>query len=291
MPQPWDAFLSYASEDREAVAGPLAELLTSLGARVWFDQTELKVGDSLRQRIDDGLAQSSFGIVLLSPAFFGKHYPERELNGLAQREIEGRKVILPVWIGVTDSDVRKYSPPLADRVALRWQSGLAEVSLRLFETICPELHATAKAAAEKMQDLAEIESGREFFSLHDGAHAGQHFHDEPLTEEDAELVGGLLSQAREVSDFAEDLDPTEQLKWQIRLTKEIGDLRAHGWQLFGGRSRHRMKVGKDRTDWVVAQLAILRAPVKGVAVLPDGQLVVGRGSSYGREPTERGSPV
>ena len=36
----WDVFISYASEDREAVARPLAALLRELGVTVWFDQTE-----------------------------------------------------------------------------------------------------------------------------------------------------------------------------------------------------------------------------------------------------------
>src|SRR5690349_10267001 len=116
---PWDAFISYASEDREAVARPLAQLLGHLGLRIWYDENELKVGDSLRQRIDDGLSRSRFGVVVLSTSFFGKHYPERELNGLAQREIEGRKVILPIWHGVDAEAVRRFSPPLADRIAIR----------------------------------------------------------------------------------------------------------------------------------------------------------------------------
>lgn len=107
----WDAFISYASEDRAAVAQPLAEALTRLGLRIWYDQTELRIGDSLRERIDHGLSSSQYGIVILSPAFFAKHYPIRELNGLAQRELEGEKVLLPVWYGITDRDVRRYSPP------------------------------------------------------------------------------------------------------------------------------------------------------------------------------------
>jgi hypothetical protein len=55
----WDAFVSYASEDRAKVARPLVEALRALGLRIWFDQTELRVGDSLRERIDAGLATKS----------------------------------------------------------------------------------------------------------------------------------------------------------------------------------------------------------------------------------------
>jgi len=114
----YDAFISHASEDKATVARPLAKALEALGYRVWFDEFELRVGDSLRQSIDKGLINSRFGIVVLSQAFFSKDWPQYELNGLTAREIEGQKVILPIWHGVTRTDVLAYSPTLADKVAL-----------------------------------------------------------------------------------------------------------------------------------------------------------------------------
>ncbi len=45
-------------------------------------------------------------------------WPRYELDGLTAREIKGKKVILPIWHGVTARDVMKFSPPLADKVAL-----------------------------------------------------------------------------------------------------------------------------------------------------------------------------
>jgi phosphoribosylaminoimidazole carboxylase (NCAIR synthetase) len=53
----------------------------------------------------------------LRPAFFKKEWPQYELNGLTAREINGRKVILPVWHKVTKKDVLKFSPTLADKIA------------------------------------------------------------------------------------------------------------------------------------------------------------------------------
>jgi hypothetical protein len=96
----------------------LANALTKLGYRIWYDEFELKVGDSLRQSIDKGLVNSRYGIVVLSPAFFAKNWPQYELNGLAAKEIAGRKVILPVWHNITKDDLLAYSPPLADKVAV-----------------------------------------------------------------------------------------------------------------------------------------------------------------------------
>ena len=68
---------------------------------MWIDESELFVGDSLRAKIDEGLAQSQFGIVILSPSFFSKHWPQAELDGLAAREANGEKRILPVWHNLT----------------------------------------------------------------------------------------------------------------------------------------------------------------------------------------------
>jgi hypothetical protein len=114
----YDAFISHASEDKQAVVKPLARELTRLGLQVWYDEFELKVGDSLRQAIDRGLATSQFGIVVLSRAFFAKNWPQYELNGLVAREVGGQSAILPIWHKVTREDVLEYSPSLADRVAV-----------------------------------------------------------------------------------------------------------------------------------------------------------------------------
>ncbi len=114
----YDAFICHASEDKKSIVRPLAAALDELRFRVWYDEFELKVGDSLRQSIDKGLVNSRYGIVILSKAFFAKDWPQYELNGLTAREIDGEKVILPVWHGVTKADILEYSPPLADKVAV-----------------------------------------------------------------------------------------------------------------------------------------------------------------------------
>ena len=113
----WDVFISHASDDKDAFVRPLAERLSQLGIRVWYDEFTLSVGDSLRRSIDRGLANSRTAIVVLSPAFLNKAWPARELDGLIAREISAGVLLLPVWHRVTHDDVLAYSPPLADRVA------------------------------------------------------------------------------------------------------------------------------------------------------------------------------
>ena len=133
-PQPdvqWDFFISHASEDKLAIARPLADMLVAKGMTVWYDDFSLKVGDSLQRSIDRGLLQSRFGIVILSHHFFAKHWPQKELNGLANLEFEGRKVILPVWHGIGAKDMRSYSPMLADRIAVSTDNPLEHVVEKL----------------------------------------------------------------------------------------------------------------------------------------------------------------
>lgn len=54
----YDVFISHASEDKEALVRPLANALKAEGLVVWYDEIELRLGDSLRRKIDRGLAKS-----------------------------------------------------------------------------------------------------------------------------------------------------------------------------------------------------------------------------------------
>ena len=113
----YDVFISHATEDKAAVAGPLANSLVSLGLRVWYDEFELRIGDSLRRKIDSGLARSRFGVVVISHSFFAKNWPQYELDGLVTREMTGEQVILPLWHRISKQEVIDHSPSLADKVA------------------------------------------------------------------------------------------------------------------------------------------------------------------------------
>jgi len=113
----WDVFICHATEDKDDLVRPLASALRELGLRVWYDEFELRIGDSLRRSIDTGLARSQFGIVVLSQPFFSKNWTQYELDGLVTREMTGEQIILPLWHMITKAEVIGYSPSLADKVA------------------------------------------------------------------------------------------------------------------------------------------------------------------------------
>lgn len=113
----FDVFISHASEDKDEVVRPLAHALKDGGLDVWYDEFELKIGDSLRRKIDLGLVRSRFGVVVLSRSFFDKGWTNYELDGLVTRSIDGSQVLLPIWHDITKQQLIDYSPSLADKVA------------------------------------------------------------------------------------------------------------------------------------------------------------------------------
>jgi len=113
----YDVFISHASEDKDTVVRPLAHALSNGGLSVWYDEFELHLGDSLRRKIDAGLARSRFGVVVLSRSFFGKGWTNYELDGLVTRAVSGEQILLPIWHEITEQELIEYSPSLADKVA------------------------------------------------------------------------------------------------------------------------------------------------------------------------------
>ena len=100
---------------------------------VWYDEFSLKIGDSLRESIEKGLKECSKCILILTPNFLSNGgWAKREYDSIFTRElVERQNVILPVWHSISVDDVYKYSPVLADRLAVHWSMGVEEVSRKL----------------------------------------------------------------------------------------------------------------------------------------------------------------
>lgn len=115
----YDVFISHASEDKDNFVRPLVEALQQEGIKVWYDEDSIAWGTSIRQSIDRGLANSRFGLVVISKLFLDKYWTNYEMDGLFHKEARnGQKVLLPIWHHVTKNEVLEKSPSLADRQAL-----------------------------------------------------------------------------------------------------------------------------------------------------------------------------
>ena len=136
---------------------PLADALRRAGLKVWLDRQELRIGDSLREKIDQGLAESRFGIVILSQHFLQKRWPLRELNGLMALEDDGQKVILPVWHEITKSELAKYSPVLADRLAANTSEGIDNVCRAILDVVlAPDAGSPSLLSPSRVRCLSAL---------------------------------------------------------------------------------------------------------------------------------------
>ncbi len=192
----WDVFISHASEDKDAVAIPLYDLLSEAGLRVWFDNFELTLGDSLHQKIEEGLANSRFGVVILSPNYPPKHWTVQELNGLFAREEGGQKVILPVWHNLKKAELLKEYPILADRLAVNTNDGIEKVAEKIINTIKKEV-GTPDRQKSKPKHICNIPFQRNPFftgreSLIEDLHAAlKEKHSAALSQQAIYGLGGI----------------------------------------------------------------------------------------------------
>jgi hypothetical protein len=120
----WDVFITHAREDTDAVARPLAAALERHGLGVWIDGQALAPGDSVRGRVDAGLARAGWGVLVISRHFLDVDWPPEELDSLLAREPGAERLVIPVWHGVTGADVARRSPLLAARLAIDTDDGI-----------------------------------------------------------------------------------------------------------------------------------------------------------------------
>lgn len=134
--QTWDVFMSHASEDKDTVARPLRDALIKLGVSVWLDEAQMRIGHSLRRKIDDGIRSSRFGVAIFSDSFFHKGWTNHELDGLVTRTVAGEQSLLPIWHNLTADKVMAYSPSLADKVAMNTSEySIEDIARQIAEVI------------------------------------------------------------------------------------------------------------------------------------------------------------
>lgn len=129
-----DAFLSYAGEDT-AVAQQLFEALAGRGFSVWYAPLNLKVGQKLLDSIEQGMAQANTGLLLISPAYLAKGWPNYEMDTLLRSHIEKQKPLCPIWLNVTKEQVEARHSGLAGIVAARFEDGFDRVIATLIKTL------------------------------------------------------------------------------------------------------------------------------------------------------------
>lgn len=136
----WDVFVSHSSEDKEAFVRPLATELKSLGLKVWFDEFTIKPGDSLVERITNGLQNSECGIIVLSHAFIQSRWTQFEQRSLLSRHVTDDARVIPIWLNISKDEVTEYSNVLADvRAIVASSKSTKEVALEILKAVRPSM--------------------------------------------------------------------------------------------------------------------------------------------------------
>ena len=159
----WDVFISYASEDKIEFVKPLAKKLRDRGVKVWYDDFEIKLGDSISKSIDKGLINSNFCLLILSKKFLSKDWTDYELKSIINKEVNGKKVILPIWHNISKDELKTYSLYLADKFALSSTMDENELMLKIIEAVRPDIinsnlliHAVRQAQKESKVEFVNI---------------------------------------------------------------------------------------------------------------------------------------
>ena len=108
-----DTFICHASEDKEAIARPIHKALAEVGIYAWLDESEIRLGQSIRQKIDEGLANCRSATVILSRRSSQRIWTQYEMDGIVGRQMRGEILLFPIQHGITIEEIRDYSPTLA----------------------------------------------------------------------------------------------------------------------------------------------------------------------------------
>src|SRR5216683_7979044 len=136
----WDAFLSYASEDKLDFVRPLADRLRKEGMNVWFDDFEIRYGDSISQSIERGLANSLVGIIIISQASLKKNWTKYEISALKTLYINYGTRLIPVWKDIDSETIKLTDPGLLDIRAIdRKDRALEEIAYEIIALAQPDI--------------------------------------------------------------------------------------------------------------------------------------------------------
>ena len=96
--EPPSVFLCHTSEDKPFV-DRLAGELDQRALFAWYDKREIFVGDSIVEKVNDGLKSSDFLIAVLSPRSVDKPWVVREMSSSMMRQLGDKGIrVLPLLI-------------------------------------------------------------------------------------------------------------------------------------------------------------------------------------------------
>jgi len=114
----FDVFLSHSSKD-QAVVRAVAERLRKDGLRVWFDEWQIKAGDSIPAKIEEGLEHSRVLVLCMSANAFGADWAQLEAGTFRFRDpLNKERRFIPLRL-----DAAPIKGSLAQFLYINWLPG------------------------------------------------------------------------------------------------------------------------------------------------------------------------
>jgi hypothetical protein len=144
-----DIFICHAGEDKEEIVRPIVEAFSQSGISCWYDEAEIRWGDSIVQKVNEGLAASKYVVVVFSPAFVQKNWLQRELNAVLNQEASiGEVKVLPLLVGTEEEkkQILKQFQLLNDKRYLPWDGDLRNIVNAMLSRLRPEETSSSSQA-------------------------------------------------------------------------------------------------------------------------------------------------
>jgi hypothetical protein len=137
-------FLSHNTKDKFFVR-ELADRLSRMGVRVWIDEAEIKVGDSLTEKVGKAIEETDFVGVVLSRNSISSQWVQKELQIALQEEFKKKKVVvLPLLLEPVD-----IPPFLRDKLYADFTTP------EKFKQSFPKLLEALNVSKEKLKPMLE----------------------------------------------------------------------------------------------------------------------------------------
>src|SRR5215467_5455776 len=146
----FDVFFSYSSKDK-AVVHALAERLREDGLRVWLDAWEIKPGDSIPAKIEDGLERSRILVFCMSAQAFGSDWAMLESQTFRFRDpLNKERRFIPIRL-----DAAPIKGSLAQFQHIEWIGHSEQQYASLLEACRPPIRPPALESEEAKRQFEE----------------------------------------------------------------------------------------------------------------------------------------
>lgn len=149
----YDFFICYATEDKEEIVLPIVNSLKCMNYKVWFDEEKIKLSKNTDDAINEGVCNSNYAIVFISPNFLNKDWTRMELGKLSLLCSQKKSLIIPLYHKISREDAAKHFPFLYDKKGITTDNGIEIISNEIAK-ITDEKKETYTNLQEK--DLQEL---------------------------------------------------------------------------------------------------------------------------------------